>query len=226
MSTRGGKHDERGGGLRIVDDRRVRARLPVAVLIGAAIAVLLAAGVVLFMQQNRQVAAEPQSRPPEQHAALHWSERSSGGADVAPAANSHPSGVAKPPAPHSSQSASGESADQDLGQMAEEFVQQMRDNGDTRGLAAFPPHGTDPIKIGIVVPENFELPAGYVRYYQTTDDGQRLEAILMFSPDYPWVDAAGKPLVLPEDGVVPAEMAPPGLPLRTLELPPAARVDR
>ena len=47
----------------------------------------------------------------------------------------------------------------------------------------------------------------------------------MFSPDYPWVDANGKPLALPPDGVVPPEMAPPGLPLRTLELPPAARVD-
>jgi hypothetical protein len=82
--------------------------------------------------------------------------------------------------------------------------------------------GTKPIKRGIIVPDDFELPPGYVRHFQSTDDGQRLPAILMFSPDYEWVDAQGKPLALPPDRVVPPEMAPPGLPIQLLE-PPAPK---
>jgi hypothetical protein len=87
------------------------------------------------------------------------------------------------------------------------------------GIALFPPPGTDPIKRGIVVPDDFELPPGYVRHYQATDDGRRLPAILMFHPDYDWVDESGAPIVVPEDGVVPPELAPAGLPLEMLEVP-------
>jgi hypothetical protein len=86
------------------------------------------------------------------------------------------------------------------------------------GIALFPPPGTDPIKRGLIVPEDFELPPGYVRHYQATDDGQRLPAILMFHPDYDWVDAQGNPVEIPADGVVPAELAPAGLPLQTLDV--------
>src|SRR5262249_25093204 len=64
------------------------------------------------------------------------------------------------------------------------------------GMRVFPPPGTKPIKRGIVVPDDFELPPGFVRHYQATDDGQRLPAILMFSPDYDWADAQGNPLAL------------------------------
>lgn len=91
--------------------------------------------------------------------------------------------------------------------------------GEKEGIAAFPLPGTNPPKSGIIVPEDFELPEGYVRHYQVTDDGQRLEPILMFSPDYQFVDASGNPIKLPEDLVVPPELAPPGLPLRMLEVP-------
>jgi len=91
--------------------------------------------------------------------------------------------------------------------------------GEKSGIALFPPPGTKPIKRGIVVPEDFELPPGYVRHYQATDDGQRVPAILMFSPDFDWVDADGKRVELPADRIVPPEMAPPGLPIRMLELP-------
>jgi hypothetical protein len=87
------------------------------------------------------------------------------------------------------------------------------------GIGLFPPPGTDPIKVGIVVPDDYELPEGYLRHYQVTDDGQELEPILLFHPDYELLDAAGKPIPLPEDRVVPPELAPPGLPLRTLEVP-------
>ena len=108
---------------------------------------------------------------------------------------------------------------QQLERMAREVIDGLKATGETRGLAAFPPPGTDPIKVGIVVPDGYELPPGYVRYYQVTDDGERLEPILMFSPDYEFVDGNGNPIAIPKDGVVPPEMAPPGLPLRTLELP-------
>lgn len=87
------------------------------------------------------------------------------------------------------------------------------------GRALFPAPGTKPIKRGLVVPEDFELPPGYVRHYQATDDGQLLPAVLMFHPDYQPRDANGQPIPLPEDRLVPPELAPPGLPIQVLELP-------
>lgn len=87
------------------------------------------------------------------------------------------------------------------------------------GIAVFPPPGTKPIKGGILVPENFELPPGYVRHYQATDDGQRVPAILMFHPDYHPVDAHGAPIRLPADRIVPTDMAPPGMPIEMLQPP-------
>ena len=89
--------------------------------------------------------------------------------------------------------------------------------GEQAGLAAFPPPGTKPVKRGIIVPDDFELPPGYVRHYQVTDDGRRLVPILMFHPDFAGVDQDGNPIVVPEDRVVPPELAPPGLPIRTLD---------
>jgi hypothetical protein len=86
------------------------------------------------------------------------------------------------------------------------------------GLALFRP-GTKPLKQGLIVPEGYELPPGYVRHYQTTDDGQQLKAILMFHPDYQPVDANGQPIPLPENRVVPPELAPPGFPMDVLEVP-------
>jgi hypothetical protein len=97
---------------------------------------------------------------------------------------------------------------------------------DRSGIRAFPPMGTKPVKRGIVVPDDFELPPGYVRHFQSTDDGQRLPAILMFSPDYAWEDAQGRPVAIPEDRVVPPEMAPPGLPIQMLEPPAPPDPDR
>lgn len=87
------------------------------------------------------------------------------------------------------------------------------------GIALFPPPGTDPPKVGLVVPEDFELPEGYVRHHQTTDDGVELPAILMFHPDYEWLDENGVPIPLPPDLVVPPELAPPGMPIDRLVIP-------
>lgn len=89
--------------------------------------------------------------------------------------------------------------------------------GEHAGLGVFPPPGTKPIKRGIVVPDDFELPPGYVRHYQTTDDGRRLPPILMFHPDYAGADANGNPLPVPEDRIVPPDMAPPGMPVEILD---------
>ena len=47
----------------------------------------------------------------------------------------------------------------------------------------------------------------------------RVAAVLMFSPDYDFYDETGVPIVTPDDRVVPSEMAPPGMPIRILELP-------
>jgi len=87
------------------------------------------------------------------------------------------------------------------------------------GIALFPPPGTDPPKSGIIVPDDFELPPGYLRHYQVTDDGISLSPILMFHPDFQLVDERGEAVAMPADRVVPSEMAPPGLPIRMLEVP-------
>jgi hypothetical protein len=108
--------------------------------------------------------------------------------------------------------------------LVRDAYEHLTGHGNGEGIAAFPPKGTNPVKTGLVVPDDYQLPEGYVRYYQTTDEGQRLEAILMFSPDYDFVDASGNKIELPATGIVPPEMAPPGLPIRMLEIPadPAA----
>jgi hypothetical protein len=58
-----------------------------------------------------------------------------------------------------------------------------------------------------------------VRHYQATDDGQRIEPILMFAPDYQILDAANRPIEMPKDRVVPPELAPPGFPIRHIVIP-------
>jgi hypothetical protein len=100
-----------------------------------------------------------------------------------------------------------------------EVIQRLHQAGVTSGLGAFAPPGTRPPRVGIAVPEDFVLPEGYVRHYQATDDGQRIEPILMFSPDYRFVGADGRPVEIPKDRVVPPELAPPGLPIRTIVIP-------
>jgi len=100
-----------------------------------------------------------------------------------------------------------------------EVIERLHQAGEYGGLGAFPPPGTRPPLVGLGVPEDFALPEGYVRHYQATDDGQRIEPILMFSPDYRFFDSAGQPIALPADRVVPPELAPPGLPIRRIVIP-------
>jgi hypothetical protein len=94
---------------------------------------------------------------------------------------------------------------------ARDAIEMLREAGEHEGIAAFGLPGSDPPKAGIIVPEDFDLPEGYVRHYQSTDDGEQLPAILMFHPDYEFLDAQGQVVKLPADRIVPPEMAPPGL---------------
>ena len=100
-----------------------------------------------------------------------------------------------------------------------EVIQRLQAAGVRTGLAAFNPPGTRPPLIGLAVPDNFELPPGYVRHHQATDDGQRIEPILMFAPDTPTLVIQGRTVSVPADHVVPPELAPPGLPIRRIVVP-------
>ena len=101
---------------------------------------------------------------------------------------------------------------------SEPETQQAAPSGPAEGIHLFRP-GTKPLKQGIIVPEDFPLPPGYVRHYQVTDSGEQVKPILMFHPDYKPVDSDGKPIELPANRVVPPEMAPPGMPIEILEVP-------
>ena len=103
-----------------------------------------------------------------------------------------------------------------------EVIDRLHQAGVQSGLGAFLPPGTRPPLVGLAVPEDFALPDGYVRHYQATDDGQRIEPILMFAPGRQFVDAAGQPIAIPQDRVVPPELAPPGLPARRITIPAPA----
>lgn len=101
-----------------------------------------------------------------------------------------------------------------------EVIAKLRAAGIHTGIAAFNPPGTSPPLIGIAVPEDFPLPEGFVRHTQATDDGQRIEPILMFSPDYDFYDSQGRPIQVPDNRVVPPKYAPPGLKIRMIRIPP------
>ena len=100
-----------------------------------------------------------------------------------------------------------------------ELITALNEAGVHTGIAAFNPPGTSPPLEGLAVPEDFELPEGYVRHHQATDDGEVIEPILMFAPDFELTDANGQPVDLPDNRVVTAELAPPGLPLRQVRIP-------
>ncbi len=101
-----------------------------------------------------------------------------------------------------------------------EVIAELNKAGIHTGIGAFPPPGTSPPLVGLAVPDDYALPEGYVRHFQATDDGQRIEPILMFSPHYQFFDASGKPIKIPENRVVPPGMAPSGLTVRPIKIPP------
>ena len=107
-----------------------------------------------------------------------------------------------------------------------EVLERLHRAGVHTGIGAFSPPGTKPTLVGLAVPEDFVLPEGYVRHYQTTDDGQPIEPILMYAPDRPVLDATGQPIAVPRNRVVPPELAPPGLPQRRIVVPAPAEPDK
>lgn len=100
-----------------------------------------------------------------------------------------------------------------------ELIEALHDAGVREGIGAFNPPGTSPMLRGIAVPPDFPLPPGYVRHHQVTDQGVDIEPILMFAPDVQFFDEQGRAIAIPEDRVVPPELAPPGLPVRLIDLP-------
>jgi hypothetical protein len=107
-----------------------------------------------------------------------------------------------------------------------EVIDRLHAAGIQSGLGAYSPPGTRPPLVGLAVPEDFALPEGYVRHHQATDDGQPIEPILMVAPGRQFVDAAGRPVEMPKDRIVPPELAPPGLPLRRIVIPPPTEPGR
>jgi hypothetical protein len=98
------------------------------------------------------------------------------------------------------------------------FPQPVPYEGPT-GIELFPPMGTKKVRAGIIVPDDFPLPEGFVRHHQLSDDGEPLPPILMVHPDYQILDENGAPVADRNNPVVPPEYAPEGLPIRMLELP-------
>ena len=101
----------------------------------------------------------------------------------------------------------------------EEVIDRLHDAGIYSGLGAFNPPGTSPPMIGLAVPKDYILPEGYVRHFQATDDGQRIEPILMYSPDFDFFDSNGQQIAIPDNRVVPDNMEPPGLAIRPIRIP-------
>lgn len=101
-----------------------------------------------------------------------------------------------------------------------QVIEALQQAGVRTGLGAFNPPGTSPPLLGLAVPENYELPTGYVRHHQVTDEGVPIEPVLMFAPGFTLHDAQGRPIAMPADRVVPPELAPPGMPQRPIRIPP------
>jgi hypothetical protein len=101
---------------------------------------------------------------------------------------------------------------------AGDYIQALRKSGETAGVAAFPPPGSRPPRSGVIVPPDYELPEGFARHYQTTDDGRRLDPVLIVAPGYEIFDDEGEPVDLMDDRIVPPEYAPLDLPLQLLEV--------
>jgi len=183
--------------------------------------VLLSAGVYVLLRPERERPADEPARP--QGASVLDQPRAAAGtrpravrvtANVAGAQ----SGTGAPAAPRPQ----GGSPDQPLpeepaGEAATRDAA-AEPSDEPSGIALFPPPGTKPLKRGLVVPEGFELPEGYVRHYQTADDGTQLPPVLMLHPDYQLLGADGQPISL-TDRLIPPEYAPLGMPIQTLDVP-------
>jgi len=211
-----------GDGIRVVNDgagRVVRALLVAA----AAVAVATALLIVVVRRTPSGAADEPNSGAPTAAAPLAPSTaapEAPAPRAIDPYAEPVVRAIDRLRARRRAAAAAREGTRPELD--AREVIPYLRSRGVQTGIAAFEPPGTDPPKAGIIVPDDFPLPEGYVRHYQADDDGNQLPPILMFHPDYEFVDESGTPVALPESGVVPPELAPNGLAIRMLDVPPPA----
>jgi hypothetical protein len=212
-TTKHSRSDE--DGIRVIDTRAPRKRgwiAIAAVVAGAAAVVLiavLARAPVEPATRAASAAAEPEvGAAPDTPAPVATAEK--------PRGKPSPRAAAPPPPTQEEEERALER------KLADEPSYTIAPPGSPKsGMALFPPPGSDPLLRGIIVPEDFPLPEGYVRHHQVTDDGQPLPAILMFHPDYDWVDDSGEPIEVPADRVVPPELAPEDMPIEILSPPDA-----
>jgi len=212
-----------GDGVRVVNDDRSGRILRVLLVASAAVAVVTAVIIVAVRRTPSGVPSAENTRPATPTTPL--APAPTGPEARAPRAiDPHAEPVVRAVdrlrARRRAAAAAPEGARPELD--ARDVIPYLRSRGATTGIAAFEPPGTDPPKAGIVVPDDFPLPEGYVRHYQADDDGNQLPPILMFHPDYEFVDETGTPVALPDSGVVPPELAPHGLAIRMLDVPPPA----
>ncbi|MDQ3289113.1 MAG: hypothetical protein M3Q42_12835 [Pseudomonadota bacterium] len=212
--------DQDGDGVRVVAKPRGGTRSPA--LFALLALVLVAAGVAWLMSRptaQQRVAAAPTGAPAQQ-----------AGGEVSVAAPMDPARTALRDTPALAEvpnelrsldptDLAAHVRPGDPEPTAAEVIEALRHAGIHSGIAAFNPPGTSPPLPGLAAPEDIELPEGYVRHHQVTDGGEPIEPILMFSPDYDFHDAQGRPIALPENRVVPPELAPPGFPIRQVEIP-------
>jgi len=211
-----------GDGIRVVYDGRAGRVVRVLFLGAAAVAVVTAVLIVLIRRapgdvprasdENPRVAAAPSAPAAPAPTAVPPRD-----AAVDPQAEPVVRAVDRLRARRRAVAAAQAGARPELD--ARDVIPYLRARGGRTGIAAFEPPGTDPPKSGIVVPDDFPLPEGYVRHHQSDDDGNPLPPILMFHPDFEFVDENGNRVALPANRVVPPELAPSGLPIRMLDLP-------
>jgi len=188
-------------------------------LVAGAMALVALAALLLVRVGAEQLAADvvPPAKPPTGAAAMPAA--STREQETKPAASRHARRIAAPAAEAPSLEPAPAQPTQPVEPPSREDAPfSLGKPGETSGIKLFPAMGTKPTKIGIVVPDDFELPEGYVRHFQANEDGELLPAILLFHPDYEWVDDAGEAIPLPPDRVVPPELAPPGMPIEMLEV--------
>jgi hypothetical protein len=92
------------------------------------------------------------------------------------------------------------------------------EGGDKSGIELYA-NTQKPFRIGVVVPDDYVLPPGYVRHYQMNDDGTPLPPILMYHPDFRALVDAGADAFIPSDLIVPGDQLPAGIKPLMLEVP-------
>ncbi|MEQ1514422.1 MAG: hypothetical protein ABL934_17335 [Lysobacteraceae bacterium] len=215
--------DKDGDGVRVIERNARGSR---AGLFYKVFALILASGCAGYLMMGRQTPPDSAEAAIDERA----SDRPSIAAmqSTALEATAVPRDMTRPPAVPGGDLSSVDLSSVDLADVippgmeptAAEVIDELHKAGIHSGIGAFNPPGTSPPLIGLAVPEDFELPEGYVRHYQATDDGQRIEPILMYSPDFEFFDSAGRRIEIPADRVVPPGMAPPGLTTRRITVPP------